>query len=135
VAHSLGANAAAYAASRGLAAERLVLLAPPASPREYMRLFASVFGLSEATRAAMQKRIEAREGILMPQFEPDAVGPRIRIPTLVVHDREDSVNRFADGMAYAHAIRGAQLVATEGLGHRRILKDAHVLGRVALFTA
>ena len=72
----------------------------------------------------MQKRIEAREGVLMPQFEPGAVGPRIRVPTLVVHDRGDSINRFADGQAYAHAIAGAQLVATEGLGHRKILKDA-----------
>jgi pimeloyl-ACP methyl ester carboxylesterase len=134
VGHSLGANAAAYAAARGLAAERLVLLAPPASPREYTRLFAHVFGLTEATRFAMQKRIEAREGILMPQFEPDAVGPRVRMPTLVVHDREDSINRFADGQAYAHAIRGAQLLATQGLGHRKLLKDAEVLGKVAIFT-
>src|SRR6185369_5944894 len=129
----LAANAAAYAASRGLATERLVLLAPPASPRDYTRYFAHVFGLSEATRAAMQKRIEAREGLLMPHFEPDAVGSRIRMPTLVVHDRHDSINRFADGMAYAHAIRGAQLVATQGLGHRKILKDAEVLGKVAIF--
>lgn len=68
VAHSLGANASAYAASRGLGADRLVLIAPPASPREYTRLLAHVFGLSEATRAAMQRRIEAREGILMPLF-------------------------------------------------------------------
>lgn len=134
VAHSLAANAAAYAAGRGLAAERLVLLAPPASPREYTRLFAQVLGLNEATRAAMQGRIEAREGVLMPQFEPDAVGPRIRVPTLIVHDRDDSINRFADGRAYARAIRGAQFVATEGMGHRKILKDAGVLGRVALFT-
>jgi len=135
VAHSLAANAAAYAASRGLAIERLVLLAPPASPRDYTRYFAHVFGLSETTRAAMQKRIEAREGIVMPQFEPDAVGSRIRVPTLVVHDRDDSINRFADGQAYTHAIGGAQLVATQGLGHRRILKDAEVLGKVAIFTA
>ncbi|HWP12353.1 MAG TPA: alpha/beta hydrolase [Ramlibacter sp.] len=135
VAHSLAANATAFAASRGLAAERLVLLAPPASPREYTRLFAHVFGLTEATRAAMQKRIEAREGVLMPQFEPGAVGPRIRMPTLVVHDRDDSINRFADGQAYAHSIRGAQLVATRGLGHRKLLKDAEVLGKVAIFTA
>ncbi|MEO8652628.1 MAG: alpha/beta hydrolase [Ramlibacter sp.] len=134
IAHSLAANAAAYAAGRGLPAERLVLLAPPASPREYTRLFAHVFGLNEATRAAMQKRIEAREGVLMPQFEPPAVGPRIQVPTLVVHDREDSINRFADGEAYARSIRGAELVATEGLGHRKILKDPDVLGRVAFFT-
>jgi pimeloyl-ACP methyl ester carboxylesterase len=133
VAHSLGASAAAYVASRGLPIDRLVLLAPPASPPEYTRLFAQVFGLSETTRAAMQRRIEEREGLLMPQFEAPAVGPRIRVPTLVVHDRRDRINRFADGQAYAHAVRGARLVATEGLGHRKILKDAQVLGEVAIF--
>ena len=132
-AHSLGASAAAFAVSRGLAVQRLVLLAPPASPREYTRYFAHVFGLTEALRAAMQARIETHEGILMPQFEPDWVGPRIRVPTLVVHDRDDTVNRFADGQAFSHAVRDAQLVATQGLGHRKILKDAQVLGKVAIF--
>jgi len=135
VAHSLGANAGAYAASRGLPVNRLVLLAPPASPYEYTRLFAHVFGLSETTRAAMQRRVEAREGILMPQFEPAAVGPRIHLPTLVVHDRQDSINRFADGVAYSEAIGGARLVATEGLGHQKILKDTGVLQHVASFLA
>lgn len=135
VAHSLGASAGAYTASRGLPIERLVLLAPPASPREYTRLFAQVFGLSEATRAAMQRRVEARAGIPMPQFEPEAVGPRIAMPTLVVHDREDSINRYADGMAFSKAIAGAQLLTTQGLGHRRVLKDAAVLQAVARFVA
>lgn len=135
VAHSLAANASAYAASRGLDAARLVLLAPPASPLEYTRLFARVFGLRETTRAAMQRRIESREGILMPQFEPDAVGARIRMPVLVVHDRQDSINLFADGVAYSQAIAGARLVATDGLGHRRILKDEAVLHEVAAFMA
>lgn len=133
VAHSLGASASAFVASRGLPINRLVLLAPAASPPEYTRLFAQVFGLSEATRAAMQRRIEAREGILMSQFEPQAVAPRIHVPTLVVHDRNDSINTFADGQAYAHAVSGAQLFATSGLGHQKILKDAQVLGRVAIF--
>jgi pimeloyl-ACP methyl ester carboxylesterase len=131
--HSLGANAAAYAASRGLAIGKLVLLAPPASPRAYTRYFAQVFGLSEPTRAAMQRRIEAREGVLMQHFEPRAVAPRIRVPTLVVHDRGDVINAFADGQAFAHAIQGAQLVATEELGHRRILKDPGVVAQVVMF--
>jgi pimeloyl-ACP methyl ester carboxylesterase len=133
VGHSLGASAAAHAASRGVGAGKLVLLAPPASPRAYTRYFAQVFGLSEGTRSAMQHRIESREGMLMQQFEPPFVAPRIRVPTLVVHDRGDNVNRFADGQAFAHAITGAQLVATEGLGHRRLLKEAEVLARVTVF--
>ncbi len=135
LAHSLAANASAYAASRGTAMSRLVLLAPPASPLEYTRLFARAFGLRESTRAAMQRRIESREGILMPQFEPPAVGARVRAPTLVVHDRQDSINLFADGVAYCDAIAGARLLATEGLGHRRILKDETVLREVAAFMA
>jgi pimeloyl-ACP methyl ester carboxylesterase len=132
-AHSLGANAAAQAASRGLAIGKLVLLAPPASPRAYTRYFAHVFGLTEKTRAGMQGLIEAREGILMQQFEPCWVAPRIRVPTLVVHDRQDRINAFVDGQAFAHAIQGAQLVATEGLGHRRILKEPSVIARVVMF--
>jgi pimeloyl-ACP methyl ester carboxylesterase len=134
-AHSLGANAAAYAASRGLAIGKLVLLAPPASPSRYTRYFAQVFGLSERTRSAMQKRIEAREGVLMQSFEPRAVAPRIAVPTLVVHDRGDSINAFADGQAFAQAIAGAQLLATEGLGHRRMLKDPDVIARVLAFSS
>lgn len=127
VAHSLGANAAAFSVSRGLPVERLVLLAPPASPRAFTHLFAAVFGLSESTRAAMQQRVETREGVLMAQLEPAVVGPRIQRPTLVVHDREDRINAFADGLAYQQAIGGAQLLATQGLGHRKLLKDPQVL--------
>jgi pimeloyl-ACP methyl ester carboxylesterase len=130
VAHSLAANALAHAAGRGLDVPRLVLLAPPASPYEYTQLFAHVFGLPEATRAALQQRVEAREGVLMHQFEPAASGPRVQAPTLVVHDREDRINPFADGLAFSQAIAGARLLETSGLGHVRLLKAPLVLDAV-----
>jgi len=133
VGHSLGANALAFAAGRGLAAERLVLIAPPASPYEYTRYFAHVFGLHEGTRAAMQRLIEAREAMLMPGFEPAAVGPRITQPTLLVHDRDDRVNAVADSQAYREAIVGARLMVTRGLGHRKILQAPEVAKAVADF--
>jgi pimeloyl-ACP methyl ester carboxylesterase len=133
VAHSLGANAAAYAASRGLHVGRLVLLAPPASARDYTRFFAHVFGLSETTRARMQALIEAREGVLMANFEPQAMGGRIHVPTLVVHDRGDRINPFAHGEWFVREIAGARLLATEGLGHRKLLADPAVLQAVAAF--
>ncbi len=129
-AHSLAANALAYAAARGLPVARLALLAPPASPHAYTRLFAKVFGLSEDTRERLQQRVEAREGILMRQLEPAAVGPRVAVPTLIVHDREDRINRFADAEAYRDAIAGARLMATDGLGHTRLLRDEQVVNAV-----
>lgn len=133
VAHSLGANAAAHAVSGGLSVQRLVLLAPPASPKTYTGLFAGMFGLSEATRAAMQLRIESSEGVLMSQFEPASVCPRIQTPTLVIHDQEDRINAVADGVLFSQHIAGAQLHVTQGLGHVRLLKDPGVCARVADF--
>lgn len=131
VAHSLGANALAHAAARGLPVQRLVMLAPPASPHAYTRLFAAVFGLSEDTRSRLQHRVEAQEGILMRQFEPAAVGPRVSQPTLIVHDRGDRINLFADAEAYRDAMPAARLMETDGLGHTRLLRDAQVLQAVA----
>lgn len=131
VAHSLAANALSYAAARGLPVKRLVLLAPPASPQAYTRLFAAVFGLSEDTRARLQQRVEAREGVLMRQFEPAAVGPRVRQATLIVHDRDDRINRFTDAEAFRNAIAGARLLETQGLGHTRLLRGEQVLQAVA----
>jgi len=72
---------------------------------------------------------------VMRHFEPDVVGSRIRVPTLVVHDRNDTVNRFADGQAFVDAVPGAGLLETDGLGHRAILKDTDVIARVAAFVA
>ena len=107
-----------------------------------LRLLRPALGATErlhaqdaAPRAALQPRIEAREGILMRQFEPPAVGPRIALPTLVVHDRGDRINRFADGEAYRDHIPHARLLATEGLGHRKLLQQAEVLAAVADFVA
>lgn len=52
MAHSMGANAAAHTVARGAPAHRLVLLAPPASPRACTRHFARVFGLAEPVRVS-----------------------------------------------------------------------------------
>ncbi len=133
VAHSLGASAAAHAAGRALPIDRLVLIAPAASPPAYTRMFAKVFGLSERTRAGMQALIEARAGALMRHFEADVAGPRVAVPTLVVHDIDDSVNRYGDGQAYAASVPGARLLSTSGLGHRAILKDEQTVRAVVDF--
>ena len=69
----------------------------------------------------------------MRQFDAALAGPRIAVPTLVVHDRTDSVNCFADGQAYADAIGDARLMATDKLGHRAMLKDADLIEAVVSF--
>jgi pimeloyl-ACP methyl ester carboxylesterase len=126
VAHSLGALAALHTAARGLAVQRLVLLAPSAPPALFLRWFAGSFGLSDSVPQRMRERIERREGIPLQQFESDWLGPRVVQPTLVVHDEADRVAPFAAGEHMARALPAARLHATQGLGHARLLGDPAV---------
>ena len=56
-------------------------------------------------------------------------------PLLVVHDVADEVVPFERGRAMADAWPGARLIRTDGLGHKRILRDAEVIAQVARFVA
>jgi pimeloyl-ACP methyl ester carboxylesterase len=57
----------------------------------------------------------------------------LRAPALVIHDRSDREVPFASGEAIARAWRGAELLATEGLGHSRILRDPATVDRATRF--
>jgi|SRR5438105_1358971 len=126
VAHSLGALAALHTAARGLAVQRLVLLAPPDPPAQFLRWFAGSFGLADAVSQRMHERIEQREGVPLQQFEPDWLGARVTQPTLVIHDEADRVAPFSAGRRMAMALPHARLHPTQGLGHTRALGDRAV---------
>lgn len=131
VAHSLGALAAAAAVGRGLATQRLVLLAPSPSPLQVTSWFAGSFGLDASALARFRGHIEAREGLPLSIFEPERLGPRLAVPSLLVHDLGDRTAPFATSQKLLTLAPRAQLTAVEGLGHRRLLTDAAVMARVA----
>jgi pimeloyl-ACP methyl ester carboxylesterase len=135
VAHSLGAIAAMHAAARGLAAGRLVLIAPSAPPALFLRWFARSFGLSDEVPEAMRRAIESREAVGLEQFEPEWLGPRIGQRVLVIHDRQDRVAPFAAGERVVRWLRGGRLLPTEGLGHARVLDDRRVAGEIVAHLA
>ena len=126
VGHSLGAVAAMHAVARGLPAQRLVLVAPSASPALFLRWFAGSFRLADSIPARMQRRIESREDTRLGEFEPEWLGPRIGQPTLVVHDEDDRIAPMAAAARVVSALRAARLHPTRGLGHARVLDDASV---------
>jgi pimeloyl-ACP methyl ester carboxylesterase len=131
VGHSFGCPAIALALNgrlRHLVGIQTILVAPPASLIRYSRFFARSVGLSERLRAAMQWRLEQRIGLPWSHVElPDSVR-HLNSRALVIHDQEDREVRFASGLAVARAWPGARFKRTFGLGHRRVLRDAGVIG-------
>ncbi|MGH3737571.1 MAG: alpha/beta fold hydrolase [Micromonosporaceae bacterium] len=128
IAHSLGCPAVGIALRDGLAAKRLVFLAPAGRPSAYTHQFARRVGFGERIRQRMQRRLEERVGLPIRHFDLPELATELAVPPLLVlHDRADRETRYADGAAITETWPGSRLVPTEGLGHNRILADADVI--------
>lgn len=136
VAHSAGTVAATCALSRGLRVERAVFVAPGADLVGYTRWFAELLGLSDRVRRRLEGRIERRIGLSFPELEPLELAPAMTTPLLAYTDRDDPeapletaealVRRWGRDSGRGDDQR-AELRVTEGLGHRRILRNASVV--------
>lgn len=134
VAHSLGSVAVAIALCDGQRAERVVMIAPMASPASYARYFARVLGFGPRTLRGLTRRVERRVGAPMHHFDVPEIGRAVQMPpTLIVHDRADRSIPVADGIAIAEAWPTARLRVTSGLGHRRLLREPEVVDAVVDF--
>lgn len=134
VAHSAGAAAAlCFAAARALPPARLALLAPAGELHAEVERLAQTLALPRVCVACLRERLQRRYGQPLELCSVRRQAAAVALPVLVVHDRQDRVVPFAEGQALALQLPQARLIATEGLGHRRLLDDAALLRRVAEF--
>ena len=135
VAHSLGATAAALAVHEGLPVERVAFLAPPADPAPFFRRFLGALGVAPTLAPSIEATFERQTNFHWRDLVVPAFTPAPTAPLLVVHDRDDREVPWQDGAAIAAAWPGAALVTTEGIGHRKLLRNAGVVARVVDFLA
>jgi pimeloyl-ACP methyl ester carboxylesterase len=126
VAHSMGGAATTLALSDGLEIERAVFISPPSNPQVFLDFFSRAVGISEDVQQRVQRRLEGRVGRRLSDMRADEIAPHMNIPLLVIHDEDDAFVPLQYGRSIANAWPGAEFVATEGLGHKRILRAAHV---------
>ena len=130
VAHSNGAAATVAALARGLTADRVALLAPPADLELYLGKVARLLGFGERVAKAAQRQLERRYGVPFDALRGTDLAPRLTQPALIVHDARDRVVPVSEGRALANHWPGARLHVTAGLGHGRILRDEAVIAQV-----
>lgn len=133
IAHSAGATAAALALQAGLAADRAVLIAPPVRPADFIFPLAAALGLPPWRGAAALDVMRREIGRDPEDADTIAALAGLRVPGLVIHDRDDRRTAWEQGRAVASSWTGARFLSTRGLGHNRIAWDDDVVRAMIAF--
>jgi pimeloyl-ACP methyl ester carboxylesterase len=124
IGHSLGGTAALLALSAGLAADRVVLIAPLADPFLAASYFGRMIGLAEHLWAHLFDEYEKSHPTRAASLQAHLLAPAIARPALIVHDLADPEVPWAEGERYARYWPDARLLTTTDLGHHRIVDAA-----------
>lgn len=130
--HSMGAGASVFAFHRGLDVKKIVYIAGPASFEEVINRFAHAFGLTPRARRAFVRQIEKVSNSPEPR-DVMTILSQGSVEGLIVHDRQDDDVPFSDAERLHQAWTGSQLLITEGLGHKRVLREPAVMNQVLNF--
>lgn len=128
IGHSMGGGAIAIAVASQLALDRAVLIASPSSMHDVLHRFAHAMQMPQGVTQHFVERLRtqvARRGHSTVDL-PDLLHS-VTTAGLVIHARDDREVPFSDGERLATAWPGARLVAVDGVGHRRILRDDDVV--------
>jgi pimeloyl-ACP methyl ester carboxylesterase len=131
VAHSLGGAAAILALRDGLPASRLCLIGTPSRPIDWAEAFVRTFRVGAAAIEHMKRRSEARLGVSWDALDVPPMAQTLRVPTLLVQDANDKEVPPVNVDKLIAAMPDASVLRTQGLGHRRVLRDATVIRAVA----
>jgi pimeloyl-ACP methyl ester carboxylesterase len=133
VAHSFGGAVTTLGLERGLDVKAVVLIAAPSSIEDVVRRFGELTGLRGRSMHAFRAGIERQTGVRIADVEIFERVAALRVPALIVHDHGDNEVPFHDAERLAAQWPGSSLLATDRIGHRRILKDEEVIRQTVGF--
>lgn len=135
VAHSMGGLATGLTLRYGwLGTDRLALVAPMVRIGDHVPTLQAALGFGPRTRKRLERRAYERVGLAVEEVDFVRIADEIERPELlVIHDRDDRSAKYASAVQLVESWEGAHMTTTEGLGHRRILRDDAVVRQVVAF--
>jgi len=134
IAHSMGTISTYLAVRYGwLGVGRLVLVAPMVQFVGLLDQFQEVLGFGPRSRRALERGVEEFVGVPVRDFDARVQAAHVEaVPTLVLTDRGDRQTPYDDVVDLAKVL-DAPLITTEGLGHRKILREPAVVRTIVEF--
>jgi pimeloyl-ACP methyl ester carboxylesterase len=132
IAHSYGAAATALMLHRQpqWMPDHLTLVSPMQDIHQHLSIFAGIARLSPDAWTRLQQRVLDTVGHALEDLSTLQAAAGLDAPGLIIHDRKDPLIPYAISARLAERWPGAEVIATEGLGHRRTLSCPKVVEEI-----
>ncbi len=136
VGHSFGCPASVTAIEEhGLAADRIVLIGAALHQRGQIERIAERNDIPGDVVAQIFATYEADVGRPVDWFDLRRAAPSITARALILHSADDDACDYTGAQALADVWPGAELLITDGLGHRMICQTPAIIERIVDFVA
>ncbi len=133
IAHSWGCPVVVVAQQRGLSLGAATFIAPLPSLEAGITEFSNRSQLDKELLNKASRRLEKKIRVDRGLMNLKLVGVKLGTPLLLIHDRDDHRAPVEESRVLQEAWPDARLIETEGLGHRRILRDPQVIEKAVAF--
>lgn len=133
IGHSLGGMASLKAVKDGLDIQKLVIIGTANSISHITLDFTRNLNLDPKIAQRMMRYLEKKFKQDLEDYSGAISANAVKIPTLVIHDKDDVDVPVQSAYEIAESLENAELHITENLGHRRILGNPDVIGKISKF--
>ncbi|MBL4746473.1 MAG: alpha/beta hydrolase [Flavobacteriaceae bacterium] len=133
VGHSLGAMALLSAVKEGFKIKKLIILGSGDSINDIIKMFIEKMKLKPVIGTRMKRIFFDILTFDIENYSANISAKEVKIPTLIFHDENDLDVPVSSSENIRQNLQDSELIITQNLGHRRILKDEKVISKIVDF--
>jgi len=133
VGHSMGGSALAVALSEGVDCEKVVLISSPSTILGVLKTFSKFIGLPKVCEKHFIEFVGESAGRPAEEIDVAKISKNFSAASLIIHDKNDLEIPFENAKIIQACWPKAELIATQGFGHRAILRQRVVWEAVLKF--
>jgi pimeloyl-ACP methyl ester carboxylesterase len=130
IGHSLGGMAILNSIKQGLQIKKAIIIGAGDIITDIIIDFVKKLELKPKIVIKIKKHFLKKYGESIDNYSASTAAKKVVVPTLVIHDSEDKDVPVSCAYNIRQNLNQGELLITNGLGHRRILKDNLVINRI-----
>ncbi len=133
IGHSFGGINLLNVLSKNSFVKKLIVIGIEGSNHKIVDLFIQKLQLKPKIAELMKKKMTSKFNTNLESAAAIVTAKNVMIPTLVIHDTQDYDVDVSTAYKVRQSLKNGLLLITNGLGHRRILRDHHTIFKMIDF--